>query len=101
MDSSGHYFSEYGNSKRYNDWRKQHSDGSNRVLQLRFRQAIRCGTYGFALTTNISFLRARLDFYGRIDKSERITVPNLTLKMLEEENQSLTGAVMEITIEPA
>jgi bifunctional DNA-binding transcriptional regulator/antitoxin component of YhaV-PrlF toxin-antitoxin module len=41
------------------------------------------------------------DFYGRIDKSGRITVPKLTLKMLEEENQSLTGAVMEVTIEPA
>jgi hypothetical protein len=40
------------------------------------------------------------DFYGRIDKSGRITVPKLTLKMLEEENQSLTGAVMEVTIEP-
>jgi hypothetical protein len=56
MDSSGHYFSEYSNSKRYNDWREQYSDGSNRVLQLRFRQVIRCGSYGFALITNISFL---------------------------------------------
>ena len=62
MDSSGHCFSEYGNSKRYNDWRKQHSDGSNRVLQLRFRQAIRCGSHGFALTTNISFLFMLLYF---------------------------------------
>ena len=40
------------------------------------------------------------DFSGRIDKSERITVPKLTLKLMEDENQSLTGAVMEITIEP-
>lgn len=42
-------------------------------------------------------------FYGRIDKSGRITVPKLTLKLLEEEiadNQDLTGTIMEITIEP-
>jgi hypothetical protein len=44
------------------------------------------------------------DFYGRIDKSGRITVPKLTLKLMENEiqdNQSLTGAVMEVSIEPA
>jgi hypothetical protein len=49
MDSSGHYFSEYSDSKKSKDWRKQYSDGSNRVLQLRFHQVIRCGSYGFAL----------------------------------------------------
>ena len=49
MDSFGHYFSEYSDSKKRKDWRKQYSDGSNRVLQLRFHQVIRCGSYGFAL----------------------------------------------------
>jgi hypothetical protein len=36
-----------------------------------------------------------------MDKNGCITLPKLTLKLLEEENQSLTGAVMEVTIEPA
>jgi hypothetical protein len=51
-------------------------------------------------------LHAHLDyenFYATIDKSGRVTVPKLTLKLLEEEatdNQSLTGTIMEITIEP-
>jgi hypothetical protein len=44
------------------------------------------------------------DFYGRMDKSGRITVPKLTMKLMENEikdNQSLTGTIIEITIEPA
>lgn len=43
------------------------------------------------------------EFYGRIDESGRITVPKLTLKLMKEEiqdQQSLTGTIMEITIEP-
>lgn len=55
MDSSGHHFSEYGNSERHNEWWKQCSDGSDRMLQLRFHQVIRCGSYGSAIITNISF----------------------------------------------
>ena len=44
------------------------------------------------------------EFYGRIDKSGRITVPKLTLKMLKDETQSkpnLTGTIIEVTLEPA
>jgi len=42
-------------------------------------------------------------FYARMDKSGRITVPKLTLALLENsarEKQSLTGAVMEVRLEP-
>ncbi|MCJ7560582.1 hypothetical protein MUO79_08190 [Candidatus Bathyarchaeota archaeon] len=43
-------------------------------------------------------------FYARMDKSGRITITELTLKMLQDrtrEKQSLTGAVMEVRLEPA
>jgi bifunctional DNA-binding transcriptional regulator/antitoxin component of YhaV-PrlF toxin-antitoxin module len=43
-------------------------------------------------------------FYARMDKSGRITIPKLTLKLLQSmayEEQSLTGAVMEVRLEPA
>ena len=43
-------------------------------------------------------------FYARMDKSGRITIPKLTLKLLQDrthEKQSLTGAVMAVTLEPA
>jgi len=43
-------------------------------------------------------------FYARMDKSGRITITELTLKLLQDktrEKQSLTGAVMEIRLEPA
>jgi bifunctional DNA-binding transcriptional regulator/antitoxin component of YhaV-PrlF toxin-antitoxin module len=43
-------------------------------------------------------------FYARMDKSGRITIPELMLKLLQDrtrEKQSLTGAVMEVRLEPA
>jgi bifunctional DNA-binding transcriptional regulator/antitoxin component of YhaV-PrlF toxin-antitoxin module len=43
-------------------------------------------------------------FYGRMDKSGRITIPKLTLKQLlsrRPDIQSLTGAVLEVRLEPA
>jgi hypothetical protein len=42
-------------------------------------------------------------FYGRMDKSGRITIPKLTLSLLQScaHDQSLVGAVMEVSIEPA
>jgi hypothetical protein len=42
-------------------------------------------------------------FYGKIDKSGRITIPKLTLSLLQSkaDQQSLTGAVMEVNIELA
>ena len=43
-------------------------------------------------------------FYARMDKSGRITIPKLTLELLQSkthEKQSLTGAVMEVRLEPA
>jgi len=43
-------------------------------------------------------------FYARMDMSGRITITELTLKMLQDrtrEKQSLTGAVMEVRLEPA
>jgi bifunctional DNA-binding transcriptional regulator/antitoxin component of YhaV-PrlF toxin-antitoxin module len=43
-------------------------------------------------------------FYGRMDKSGRITIPKLALKQLQSwrsDLQTLTGATMEVQIEPA
>jgi bifunctional DNA-binding transcriptional regulator/antitoxin component of YhaV-PrlF toxin-antitoxin module len=43
-------------------------------------------------------------FYARMDKSGRITITELTLKLLQSrthEKQSLTGAVMEVRLEPS
>jgi DNA-binding transcriptional regulator/RsmH inhibitor MraZ len=43
-------------------------------------------------------------FYARMDKSGRIAIPELMLKLLQDrtrEKQSLTGAVMEVRLEPA
>ena len=43
-------------------------------------------------------------FYCRMDKSGRITIPKLALKQLQSgrrDLQSLTGAVMEVRVEPA
>jgi hypothetical protein len=43
-------------------------------------------------------------FYAQMDKSGRITITQLTLKLLQNRNrdqQSLTGAVMEVRLEPA
>jgi bifunctional DNA-binding transcriptional regulator/antitoxin component of YhaV-PrlF toxin-antitoxin module len=42
-------------------------------------------------------------FYARMDRSGRITVPKLTLRLLQSrayEEQGLTGAVMEVRLEP-
>jgi hypothetical protein len=42
-------------------------------------------------------------YYARMDKSGRITIPELMLKLLQDrtrEKQSLTGAVMEVRLEP-
>jgi bifunctional DNA-binding transcriptional regulator/antitoxin component of YhaV-PrlF toxin-antitoxin module len=43
------------------------------------------------------------EFYGRMDKSGRITVPWLVLKVLEGEieGRSLVGAIFDVTVEPA
>jgi bifunctional DNA-binding transcriptional regulator/antitoxin component of YhaV-PrlF toxin-antitoxin module len=46
----------------------------------------------------------REKFYGRMDKSGRITVPRLVLKVLEGEfgeGRSLVGAILDVAIEPA
>lgn len=43
-------------------------------------------------------------FYARMCRDGRITIPKLTLKLLQDrirEKQSLTGAVMEVRLEPA
>jgi bifunctional DNA-binding transcriptional regulator/antitoxin component of YhaV-PrlF toxin-antitoxin module len=42
-------------------------------------------------------------FYGRMDESGRITIPKLTLSLLQSkaDQQSLIGAVMEVNLEPA
>jgi hypothetical protein len=43
-------------------------------------------------------------YYARMDKSGRITITELMLKLLQgrtREKQSLTGAVMEVCLEPA
>ena len=43
-------------------------------------------------------------FYARMDKSGRLTIPRLTLQLLQtrmHDDPSLTGAVMEVHIEPA
>jgi len=43
-------------------------------------------------------------FYGKMDKSGRMTIPKLALKQLQNRRrdlQSLTGTIMEVRIEPA
>jgi len=43
-------------------------------------------------------------FYGKMDKSGRMTIPKLALKQIQNrrrELQSLTGTIMEVRIEPA
>jgi len=43
-------------------------------------------------------------FYGKMDKSGRLTIPKLALKQLQNRRrdlQSLTGTIMEVRIEPA
>jgi len=43
-------------------------------------------------------------FYGRMNESGRITIPKLALKQLQSRRrdiQSLTGAVLEVRLEPA
>jgi bifunctional DNA-binding transcriptional regulator/antitoxin component of YhaV-PrlF toxin-antitoxin module len=42
-------------------------------------------------------------FYGKMDKSGRITIPKLALSLLQSrvDPQSLIGAVMEVSLEPA
>jgi hypothetical protein len=43
------------------------------------------------------------EFYGRMDKRGRVTVPKLVLKLMEKEleGRGLAGAVLDVTIEPA
>jgi len=43
-------------------------------------------------------------FFGKMDKSGRITIPKLALKQIQSRRrdlQSLTGAIMEVRVEPA
>jgi bifunctional DNA-binding transcriptional regulator/antitoxin component of YhaV-PrlF toxin-antitoxin module len=42
-------------------------------------------------------------FYGRMDKSGRITIPKLTLRLLRirANKQNLIGTIMEVTLAPA
>ena len=43
-------------------------------------------------------------FYGRMDKSGRLSIPKIVLKQLQSQrrnNKSLTGAIMEVKLEPA
>jgi bifunctional DNA-binding transcriptional regulator/antitoxin component of YhaV-PrlF toxin-antitoxin module len=42
-------------------------------------------------------------FYAKMDKSGRITIPKLTLKLLQikADKESLTGAVLEVMLNPA
>jgi bifunctional DNA-binding transcriptional regulator/antitoxin component of YhaV-PrlF toxin-antitoxin module len=44
------------------------------------------------------------EFYGRMDKRGRLTVPKLVLELMEkefEEGRNLLGSVLDVTIEPA
>jgi bifunctional DNA-binding transcriptional regulator/antitoxin component of YhaV-PrlF toxin-antitoxin module len=40
-------------------------------------------------------------FYARMGKDGRITLPKLTRELLQDREQSLTGYVMEVVLEPA
>jgi bifunctional DNA-binding transcriptional regulator/antitoxin component of YhaV-PrlF toxin-antitoxin module len=53
--------------------------------------------------TALNFYGGWETFLATMDKSGRITVPKLVLRLLEEEagEESLAGAVMEVNIEPA
>ena len=39
-------------------------------------------------------------FYARMGKDGRITLPKLTRELLQDREQSLTGYVMEVVLEP-
>ena len=40
------------------------------------------------------------EFYARMGKDGRLTIPKLTLELLQQEDESLAGSVLEITLEP-
>jgi hypothetical protein len=41
------------------------------------------------------------EFYACMGKDGRLTIPKLTLELLQREDESLVGYVLEITLEPA
>jgi hypothetical protein len=41
------------------------------------------------------------EFYARMGKDGRLTIPKLTLELLQQEDESLVGYVLEVTLEPA
>jgi hypothetical protein len=41
------------------------------------------------------------EFYARMGKDGRLTIPKLTLELLQQEDESLAGSVLEVTLEPA
>lgn len=44
---------------------------------------------------------ARQYFYAKIRKDGRILIPKLTLSLLQKDENSLIGYVLEVTLEPA
>jgi bifunctional DNA-binding transcriptional regulator/antitoxin component of YhaV-PrlF toxin-antitoxin module len=54
-----------------------------------------------SVATNSAFGWER--FYARMDKSGRITIPKLTLKLLQEKTgkQDLAGTILEVMLNPA
>jgi hypothetical protein len=53
------------------------------------------------LKVNVTTGSLREEFYARIGKDGRLTIPKLTLQLLQREDESLVGYVLEVTIEPA
>jgi hypothetical protein len=41
------------------------------------------------------------EFYACMGKDGRLTIPKLMLELLQREDESLVGYVLEVTIEPA
>jgi bifunctional DNA-binding transcriptional regulator/antitoxin component of YhaV-PrlF toxin-antitoxin module len=41
------------------------------------------------------------EFYARMGRDGRLTIPKLTLELLQQEDESLVSSVLEVTLEPA
>ena len=70
-----------------------------KLIRWRFKldnsQALKVGVNFLELHKNWQF------FYTKMRKDGRITIPKLILNLLDNEEMSLIGYVVEITLEPA
>lgn len=70
-----------------------------KLIRWRFKmeedQALRVGVNFLELHKGWHF------FYAKMQKDGRITVPKLTLKLINDETENLAGKAVEVMLEPA